>query len=144
GHVHELATFEFDTTIHPRGYQYLTDFTTRNSPHESFAQWRYTGDDFELTKRLTLTRGANELHVDYTLHAPRARTLRFELLPLVAMRDFHGATRAFDGGFPVTHSPAGVTVETPSGPRLQMSARTGNNAATTFLHAPDWWRNFKH
>src|SRR5262245_25006452 len=39
GQIVELANFDFDGALHPRGVDYLTDFDTSNNPQEPWARF---------------------------------------------------------------------------------------------------------
>ena len=146
GRRHELANFEFDRIIHPRGYHHLTDFVVSNNPDTPWVRFVYAHDGLRLTKQVVLLRGRDEVSIRYRLEGPPGEPLSLELCPFLAMRDFHGVTRAFDGSYPISEIREHVTVDAfRTGPRLWLSVqRSDDGIPVAFERRPDWWYGFRY
>jgi glycogen debranching enzyme len=142
GRKYELANFEFDHAIHPHGFEHETDFATSNNLSLPWVRFVYQHEVMRLTKRIVLPKGRDEVWIHYRLEGPPGAQLTMDLMPYVAMRDFHGLTRAFEGGFRVQESGGAVSIDAGGPPRLwiQTITRTGNVAP--FERQPDWWYGF--
>ena len=146
GRYHEMAAFEFDHIIHPTGYQHRTDFAVRNTPPDPWVRFAYAHDGMTLTKQVVLPHGRDEVSVRYRLEGPPGERLHLELLPFLALRDFHGLTRAFPGIYPIQQIREFVTVDAyRTGPRLWMSAQQREDRTpVTFEQRPDWWYGIRY
>lgn len=146
GQEHELASFEFEHAFHPRGFEWQTDFETSNNPREPWAHFVFEAEGMRLSKSIIVPRGSDEVWLHYRLSGPKKAALSLDLLPFVAMRDFHGLTHAFDGGFPVGESEGAITIDAyTGGPRLWLKAeRIDSDAPVGFDRKPDWWYGFNY
>ena len=146
GRHHELAGFEFDRVIHPQGYRYLTDFAVSNNRREPRVRFVYEHDGVRLTKQVVLLPGSDEVSIRYRLEGSPGEPLSLELAPFLALRDFHGLTRAFDGSYAINEIGESVTVDAfRGGPRLWLSVqRVDDGAPVTFQRRPDWWYGLRY
>ena len=80
---HELGTNNYGDAVHPQGYQYLTNFRK-----DIFPEWRYEAGGVQLRKTVAMVNGENTVVVLYTVQQA-AQPFTLELLPLLAVRDYH-------------------------------------------------------
>lgn len=134
GARYELSANRYpDGVVHPRGFEYLVEFTEEPSP-----RFVYRVEGHEVVKTVTMAQGANAVSVAYEL--PPDWVL--ELRPLVAFRDFHSLTHENDAlRRTVDMSAPGEVSIQPYGdlPRLYFRFSNGNAAVTG-----DWYRNFEY
>jgi glycogen debranching enzyme len=130
----ELSVNQFaGGNIHPRGDRYLQTFELGRT-----AKWSFNVDGVEVTKELQLVWGQNVIGVRYTVKPQGPRVVRFELLPFVAMRDFHSLRRGTDFPFRTVSSGAHAKVEDGRN-ALHLRASWGD-----FHDQADWWRGHKY
>jgi glycogen debranching enzyme len=128
---HELSVNLFHGgNVHPRGDRYLRRFDLAQA-----AKWTFDVDGVEITKELQIVWGQNVVGLRYTLRPGGPRVMRFEILPFVAMRDFHSLRRGT--GFPFRTVSSGAHAKIEDGHHaLHLRASWGE-----FRDAPDWWRD---
>lgn len=130
----ELAVNQFEGgNLHPRGDRYLQSFELGQT-----ALWRYLVDGVEVIKELQLVWGQNVVGVRYTVKPEQSRVVRLELLPFVAMRDFHSLRRGTDFPFRSVSSGSHAKIES-GGHALHLRANWGE-----FAEQPDWWRSHQY
>jgi predicted glycogen debranching enzyme len=130
----ELSVNQFEGgNIHPRGDRFLQTFELGRT-----AKWTFIVDGVEVTKELQLVWGQNVVGMRYTVKPRGPRVVRLELLPFVAMRDFHSLRRGTDFPFRTVSSGSHAKVEDGRN-ALHMRANWGD-----FHEKPDWWRNHKY
>lgn len=128
----ELAAFEFDGTIHPKGYAYLTRFTRDLGVH-----FDYDLGPVKLTKSIYLLPDTDAVAIIYdfnTVHTP----FDFSVKPFVALRDFHDLQQS------TTHLTSlwrgyGLAVRTESKKTGQLLLQSEH---MYFQSDPQWWYNF--
>lgn len=144
GRVHEFASFEFNQALHPQGYRYQSGFDVSNDPRGPWVRFDFEADEVRLTRHVLLSRERDEVQIAYRIDGPSGAEVVLDVLPFTPMRDFHGITHRFEGGFPVHPGEGRAVVEAyPGGPRLVMSmehSKSGEPAV--FEHQPDWWNGF--
>jgi glycogen debranching enzyme len=84
----DLSTNQFSSLIHPRGFEYLTEFRLDPAP-----VWIWDVNGTRVTKTLSMVQGQNGVVVDYEIGNPDCQ---FEIRPLIAFRDYHATTHAND------------------------------------------------
>jgi glycogen debranching enzyme len=130
----ELSVNQFEGgNVHPRGDRYLQTFELGRT-----ARWIYHVEGVEVTKELQLVWGQNVAGVRYTIKPNGPRVIRFELLPFLAMRDFHSLRRGTDFPFRTVSSGAHAKIEDGRN-ALHLRASWGD-----FHEQPDWWRSHKY
>jgi len=88
GERFELGTNNYGDAVSPKGYQHLSSFAK-----ELFPEWIYQVDGIELKKTIAMVHGENTTVILYqVLKAKQSFTL--ELLPLLAVRGYHGMMHA--------------------------------------------------
>ncbi len=130
----ELSVNEFQGgNLHPRGDRYLRAFELGQT-----AKWIYDVEGVEITKELQLVWGQNVIGLRYTIRPQGSRVVRMELLPFLAMRDFHSLRRGTE--FPFRTVSSGPHAKIEDGHRaLHLRASWGE-----FQEKGDWWRNHKY
>ena len=84
----ELSANRYPGVVHPRGYQFLTEFRL-----DPFPIFTYELDGIELEKRVFMCHGENTTVVKYELRGAGAECW-LEVRPLIAFRDYHATTHA--------------------------------------------------
>ncbi|MBN8676100.1 MAG: glycogen debranching enzyme family protein [Chitinophagales bacterium] len=132
---YELGTNQYPgDTIHPKGYQYLENFT-----RDLFPQWDYDAGGVRIKKTIAMIHGENTTIIRYeVVKSELAFTL--ELLPLIAARGYHSLSR--------------------QGPQLHWSVNFENEIfhnqpdgktdlfisipGSSYQHNPSWYNNFQY
>ena len=123
----ELGTNQFREHFHPRGYQHLQRFEL-----DETARWLYRVDDMEIAKEFLLCWGRNVCGIQYTIN-PGKHRMRLELLPFLAMRDFHALRHGIDAQFQ-EHAWAGHTSITEHALQMLLSSDVA-----MWQSKPSWW-----
>ncbi len=128
-----LSTFEFDRTLHPRGYEYQTAFRKHLGVH-----FDYELGIANLTKSIYLLPDSDAAAVVYEFSDVCAG---FELTvrPFAALRDFHSLqnnTAAFKS---VTVDPCNVVIETDNAQNGKLMLR---GEGMDYTAEPQWWYRF--
>ena len=88
GRAYELGTNRYPGTVHPKGFQLLKQFQL-----DPFPTFRFRVDGVEIEKTLFMLQGENTTVIEYALKsAPETFTVKLELRPLIAFRDYHSLT----------------------------------------------------
>jgi len=135
GKTFELSANQYPGVIHPQGYQYLTRFRL-----DPFPVFTYKVDDVEIEKSVFMVQGENTTVVQYQLKTPHD-SVRLELRPLIAFRDYHNTT----------HENGGLDATVSSGPGLASMAPYQGLPRFYLAHDADavettgsWYRNFEY
>lgn len=145
GQVYETACFEFSDKLHPQGFRSLQHFSFSNNSRTPWVRFVYHLDGGELVKEILMPRGRDEVLIRYRLETGPGKRAALEVGPLLAMRDFHSLTQAFEGGYAIQEIDGGyVTVDAyADGPRVWLSAAAPDHReAVQFRREPDWWYHF--
>lgn len=145
----ELAAFEFDDAVHPRGYEYLTGYAYDLDPERSWFRQQYRWHRVSVTRTVRMRRGRDDVEIRYDVEAPADVDVEFGVMPLAAMRDFHSLPR---GRRPmrVDTREAGFLLRGPSEacPPMTMSgactAASGEGVPVRFEQHDDWWTGFHY
>ena len=122
----ELSVNQFRQRVHPRGYQYLTDFDLGHR-----ARWQYQAGPAAVTKELALLPGHNVVCLRYTVRCDQP--VELHLLPLVALRDFHHLRRGASPDMNVSSGQQQAMV-TEGKYNLRLLADSGQ-----FVPKTEWW-----
>lgn len=144
GKTCELASFEFEGVFHPEGFRFQTGFEVGDDPLMPSVRFEYEANGAQITKRIRLSRNADEVCICYRINAPARAAITLDLLPFVPMRDYHGTTHAFVGGFPIHEVGEQVVVEAyAGGPRVWLGVEPGQGVQEAgFQRQPDFWYGF--
>jgi predicted glycogen debranching enzyme len=139
GRRYELSANQYPGVIHPQGWQYQTQFRL-----DPFPIFEYEVEGLRLTKSLFMIQGQNSVVVEYLLDVDSAvsyNSLKLEIRPLVAFRDYHSTT----------HQNGAINTQITSEPGS--TAITPYNDLPTLYFAHDqcqtdtngfWFRNFQY
>ena len=92
--TYELAVNLFEQQMHPRGDRHLVRFELGDT-----AKWTYQVESLTVEKELLLCWRRNICGLRYCLRGGGGRKVHLELLPFMAMRDFHSLRRGTDVQF---------------------------------------------
>ena len=88
GRPYEIGTNRYPGTVHPQGFQFLKQFQ-----FDPFPTFTFSVDGVEIEKTLFMMQGENTTVVEYALKStPETVTVKLELRPLIAFRDYHSLT----------------------------------------------------
>ncbi|MCH7814439.1 MAG: glycogen debranching enzyme N-terminal domain-containing protein [Planctomycetes bacterium] len=140
----ELSTFEFPDVLHPTGYTLLSDFEWETGTPDPWVEFTFTHDLFEARKRITLCTGQRAVRLNYQI-APRVPgTVRLEVSPLVALRDFHSLRhREMTDPWDLANETDAVWIHPQRQHEVTLALVTTSGE---FRWQPDpvWWRNFRY
>jgi len=135
GRSFELSANQFPGVIHPQGYQYQTRFRL-----DPFPVFTYQVDGVEIEKSVFMVQGENTTVVQYQLKTAHD-SVRLEVRPLIAFRDYHNTTHENAGLDPTVSSEPGLASVVPYHglPRLYL-AHDADSTETS----GGWYRNFEY
>jgi predicted glycogen debranching enzyme len=90
GQRYELSANQYPGTVHPKGFQYQTGFRL-----DPFPVFTYEVEGLRLEKSVFMVQGQNTVIVHYELQTAadeRFQTIKLEVRPLIAFRDYHSTT----------------------------------------------------
>lgn len=131
----ELSTHQYYQAVNPHGFQYLTQYR-----RGFFPEFIYEAGGIKLKKTIAAIHGENTTVIQYeVLEAPG--TFQMELLPLYAMRDFHGLRHAHGSPAPRMRMDEEVLSLTmgEEGPEVFLQFLQGE-----WVFKPDWYYNFEY
>jgi len=145
----ELANFEFNHTIHPKGFEHLKEFDYSIAPPRPWVRFVYHLGEIELIKQITLFRGHSFACIEYRVDAPDDRAVQVDFLPLVACRDFHGLRRKRAGEvFQLDSDPrCGLWLADTLDQELSLALiphADEPSQVIRFDQQADWWYNFRY
>jgi predicted glycogen debranching enzyme len=127
-----ISVFEFDRTLHPRGYEYQTEFRKNLGVH-----FDYELEVASLTKSIYLLPDSDIVALVYDF-SNVSKTLEFSVRPFAAMRDFH-ALQSDRAAFEAESIDQSVVLQ-------NENTQAGNLALYTqamrFEQDAQWWRRF--
>ena len=110
GNRYELSANRYPGVIHPEGHRHLREFRL-----DPFPVFTYHVDGMEIEKRVFMVHGENTTVVEFELRTQASGPgagCGMEIRPLIAFRDYHGATHAngaLNGAVEVSDGSAMVT-----------------------------------
>jgi predicted glycogen debranching enzyme len=87
---YELSANQYPDNIHPKGFEYLTNYTVDNNQ----AVIDFKHDDFSVTKILSVVQEENTTIIQYSNNG--TSTIQLELNPMLVYRDYHGLFKQAD------------------------------------------------
>ncbi|HEX4946043.1 MAG TPA: glycogen debranching enzyme N-terminal domain-containing protein [Blastocatellia bacterium] len=112
GERYDLSVNQYSGAIHPRGEQYLKSFRL-----DPFPIFTYEVAGIEIEKSVFMLHGENTTVIQYKANKTGRKSVRLELHPLIAFRDYHSTTHENNALNAEWYSPAsGSDGETSSDP----------------------------
>ncbi len=140
GQPFDLSCNRYRGVVHPQGFRYLTDFRL-----DPFPIFTYDIEGIVIEKTVFMVYGENTTVVQYELkttdRSQPSNSLRLEIRPLIAFRDYHSTTHA-NGGLnaAVEQAPELAAVAPyPGLPTLYLA-----HNAMELQKTGDWYRNFEY
>jgi predicted glycogen debranching enzyme len=138
GQPFDLSCNRYPGVVHPQGFRYLTKFRL-----DPFPIFTYEVEGVTIEKTVFMVYGENTTIVQYERKStrPSPKSLRLEIRPLIAFRDYHSTTHA-NGGLngAVEQSPDLAAVAPyPGLPNLYFA-----HNAIELQRTGDWYRNFEY
>jgi predicted glycogen debranching enzyme len=149
GRRYELSTNQYPGAVHPQGFNYQTGFRL-----DPFPVFTYKVQGVRLEKSVFMVQGENTTIVQYELmtgatpngqaSAPSAivhDSIKLEIRPLIAFRDYHSTTHENDGLNPRVENENGLTTVKPYAdlPELHLAHDAAQIDTNGF-----WYRNFQY
>jgi predicted glycogen debranching enzyme len=140
GQSFDLSANRYPGAIHPQGFRYLKQFRL-----DPFPVFTYEVKGIEIEEMVFMVHGENSTVVQYELkknnHPESPTHLALEVRPLIAFRDYHGATHENGAIRTAIDDNPGLASITPYEglPSLHLA----HNAAE-LNRTGDWYRNFEY
>jgi predicted glycogen debranching enzyme len=138
GHPFDLSTNRYPGVVHPQGFRYLTNFRL-----DPFPVFTYEVEDIVIEKTVFMVYGENTSVAQYELKSTKQppKSLRLEIRPLIAFRDYHSTT----------HANGGLNAGMEQSPNLAAVAPYPGLPTLYFTHnamelqkTGEWYRNFEY
>lgn len=127
--TYELSANQFPNAVHPRGHEHLVSFDLSGET----ARWTYRVDDVTIEKELLLAWKRNLTAIRYHIRVPAGKRIRLELLPFIAMRDYHACRRGAEANFQIHSWTRHLTI-THHHLQLHLCCEAGH-----WSDQPTWW-----
>ncbi len=140
GHAIDLSANRYPGAVHPQGFKYLKQFRL-----DPFPVFTYEIEGLEIEKTVFMIQGENSTVVQYELtknnHPESPKSLRLEVRPLIAFRDYHSTAHENGAINPaLERTPGRVSVTPYQGlPSLHLAHNAADVAKTG-----EWYRNFEY
>jgi len=131
----DLSANQYPGVIHPQGYEYQIGFRL-----DPFPVFTYQVEGVEIEKSVFMVQGENTTVVQYQLKTPHD-SVRLEVRPLIAFRNYHNLEHENSGLDPAVSSEPGLLSTAPYEglPRLYVAHDAGDVETTG-----QWYRNFEY
>jgi predicted glycogen debranching enzyme len=135
GRSFDLSANQYPGVIHPQGYRWQTGFRL-----DPFPIFTFKAGGVEIEKAVFMVYGENTTVAQYRLKTP-CDSVRLELRPLIAFRDYHVTSHENQALDPAVASEAGVAsvAPYPGLPRLYLA-----HDADAVETGGSWYRNFEY
>ena len=138
GQPFDLSCNRYPGVVHPQGFRYLTNFRL-----DPFPVFTYEVEGIVIEKTVFMVYGENTTVVQYELKSTKQppKSLRLEIRPLIAFRDYHSTTHANGGLNAAVEQATGVGGRgaLPGLPTLYLA-----HNAIELQKTGDWYRNFEY
>ncbi|MEP6820274.1 MAG: amylo-alpha-1,6-glucosidase [bacterium] len=142
GRRYELSANQYPGVIHPQGHQFQTNFRL-----DPFPVFTYEVEGLRLEKSVFMVQGQNTSVVQYELEdgprqeMPPPTSIKLEIRPLLAFRDYHNTTHENGALNPHVVVEAGTATVTPYNdlPSLHFAHDPGEVSRNG-----SWYRNFEY
>jgi predicted glycogen debranching enzyme len=136
----DISANRYPGVVHPRGFRYLKRFRL-----DPFPVFTYEVEGIEIEKTVFMINGQNSTVVEYEFrthnHHEAQTSLRFEIRPLIAFRDYHSTTHENGALNPAVQDNRGLATVCPyQGLPTLYFAHNGYQLQKT----GDWYRNFNY
>jgi predicted glycogen debranching enzyme len=140
GQRFDLSSNRYPGVVHPQGFRYLTKFRL-----DPFPIFTFEVEGIVIEKTVFMVQGENTTVVEYELKSTNGsqppRSLRLEIRPLIAFRDYHSTTHANSGlNAGVAQGPGLAAVA----PYLGLPTLYLAHNALELQNTGDWYRNFEY
>jgi predicted glycogen debranching enzyme len=136
----ELSANRYPGVVHPQGFRYLTQFRL-----DPFPIFTYEVEGIVIEKTVFMIYGENSTVVQYEVKNKNPRqspkSLRLEIRPLIAFRDYHSMTHANNALNPGVEAGPELAAVAPY-PELPTLYLAHN--AVELQKTGDWYRNFEY
>ncbi len=138
GRRYELSANQYPGVIHPQGFRFQTGFRL-----DPFPVFTYEVEGLRLEKSLFMVQGQNATVVRYELQAKpeSADSIKLEIRPLIAFRDYHSTTHENSRLNPHVNVEVGTATVVPYDdlPSLHFAHDAGDIETNG-----SWYRNFEY
>lgn len=138
GRRYDLSTNQYAGAVHPRGFEYQTGFRL-----DPFPVFTFEVEGLRLEKSVFMVQEQNTTVVHYELQPGSAEfdSIKLEIRPLIAFRDYHGTTHENGSINRQVESEDGITTVTPYGdlPPLHFAHDVCDIDSSGY-----WYRNFEY
>ena len=137
GDAFDLGSNQYQDVVHPCGYRYLKQFRL-----DPFPIFTFEVHGVRIEKTVFMVQGENTTVVQYEIKsAGKAGSIRLDLRPLIAFRDYHSLTQENDALDNRVNAQPGVASISPYPglPTLHLS-----HDAATVENTGHWYRRFKY
>ena len=142
GRRYDLSTNQYSGAVHPRGYEYQTSFRL-----DPFPVFTFEVEGLRLEKSVFMVQEQNTTVVHYELQTgalpdgQATASIKLEIRPLIAFRDYHGTTHENTALNRQIESEDGITTVTPYGdlPALHFA-----HDVCDIDSSGNWYRNFEY
>ena len=138
GHAFDLSSNRYPGVVHPQGFRYLTNFRL-----DPFTIFTFEVEGIVIEKTVFMVYGENTSVVQYELKSTKQppKSLRLEIRPLIAFRDYHSTTHANDSLNAAVEqsSELAAVAPYPGLPTLYLA-----HNAIELQKTGDWYRNFEY
>lgn len=148
GRTYELANFEFNDVVHPKGFRYLTTFQQADAETADAAWWVYTMESVTFVYSIWLFKQHNLAYLHWIGMDPdQSLPLHLTIRPMIVNRGYHrlrrrSAAPAFDTK--VSQNRVIIRDTFRKAPALTLvAANLDASAHGAFTLAEDWWHNFR-
>lgn len=136
GRRYELSANQYPGVVHPKGFEFQTHFRL-----DPFPVFTYEIEGLRLEKSIFMIYGENSTVIQYKLENNYDHSIKLEVRPLIAFRDYHSTTHENDAVNSHLETATGqITIKPYQNlPALHFAHDARELEATSF-----WYRNFQY
>ncbi len=138
GRRYDLSANQYPGAIHPKGFEYQIGFRL-----DPFPVFTYEVEGLRVEKSIFMVQGENTTVIHYELEAPEKNfdSIKLEIRPLIAFRDYHSTTHENDALNPSVETESAITTVQPYQdlPALHFAHDICETDPNGF-----WYRNFQY
>ncbi|HSB26259.1 MAG TPA: amylo-alpha-1,6-glucosidase [Pyrinomonadaceae bacterium] len=136
GKRYQLSANQYPGVVHPKGFELQTSFRL-----DPFPIFTFEVEGVRLQKSIFMIQGENSTVIQYTVAGNFSNSIKLEVRPLIAFRDYHSTT----------HENAGLNPKIETAPRRISIQPYSDLPVLHFAHHPAevdsngfWYRNFQY